>query len=72
MFVLEQQVCAHEEFDAIEDRTVHFVALGQHQIGYEAARWRISTEGAKLERFAVSKSHRGCGVGFPFGAGCAR
>ena len=64
VFVVEQQVPAHEEFDAFEDTAVHFVALDQHGIGCGAARWRISTEGAKLERFAVSKPHRGCGVGF--------
>ena len=63
VFVVEQNVPSEEEFDAFEDLAVHFVALDAGGQGCGAARWRITADGVKLERFAVSKSHRGKGVG---------
>lgn len=62
VFVTEQQVARDEEFDAFEEESHHFVAhYGDVPCG--AARWRMTDEGIKLERFAVKKSYRGRGVG---------
>lgn len=62
VFVLEQKVDPSDEYDEFEGTSVHFLAqLDGEAVG--TARWRFTTNGVKLERFAVLKSARGIGVG---------
>lgn len=61
VFVEEQKVALEDEIDAFEDEARHFLAtLNNQPCG--AARWRYTTKGIKLERFAVLPSFRGKGV----------
>lgn len=62
VFVMEQNVPSKDEYDQYEDSSNHFIAtLGGEIVG--TARWRFTPNGIKLERFAVSKTSRGKGVG---------
>ncbi len=62
VFVIEQEVDPAEEYDEFEDTSIHFLAkLDGKPVG--TARWRITQNGVKLERFAVLKEARGQGVG---------
>ena len=62
VFVIGQNVPAEEEFDQYEDISIHFLAY-HNDIACGAARWRITENGVKLERFAVLEDFRGLGVG---------
>ena len=62
VFVVEQKVPADLEIDEHEEIAHHYLALYENEPA-GAARWRITTEGVKLERFAVLKKYRGQGVG---------
>jgi len=62
VFVIEQEVAPEEEYDEYENISTHFLAsYNGHPAG--TARWRFTPNGVKLERFAVSKTYRGKGVG---------
>ncbi|WP_192345989.1 GNAT family N-acetyltransferase [Algoriphagus sp. Y33] len=62
VFVIEQEVDPKEEYDEFESISKHFLAcLDDKPVG--TARWRITSNGVKLERFAVMKDARGKGVG---------
>lgn len=62
VFVEEQNVSREEEFDEFEDTSTHFLAyLDGTPCG--TARWRRTSNGVKLERFAVLPDCRGKGVG---------
>lgn len=62
VFIQEQHVPPEDEYDQFEVESHHFIALdGEYPCG--TARWRITSEGVKLERFAVRKPYRGKGVG---------
>lgn len=62
VFVLGQNVPADLEVDEFESEAIHYLAfLNNNPVG--AARWRITVEGVKLERFAVLTEFRGRGVG---------
>ena len=62
VFVDEQLVRAEEEYDEFETSSHHFLALVDGKpVG--TARWRRTSKGIKLERFAVRKAFRGKGVG---------
>ena len=62
VFVVEQKVAHEEEFDEFEEESHHFLATIENKpVG--AARWRVTDEGIKLERFAVGIEDRGKGVG---------
>ncbi|MBN3584489.1 GNAT family N-acetyltransferase [Algoriphagus aestuarii] len=62
VFVEEQEVAAEDEYDEFENTSSHFLAtLDGVPVG--TARWRITENGVKLERFAVLKEARGKGVG---------
>lgn len=62
VFVEEQGVDSLEEYDEFEEVSVHFLAwVSGTAVG--TARWRKTSEGYKLERFAVLKAFRGIGVG---------
>jgi len=67
VFVEEQNVPTDEEYDEFEDISRHFLAKYQSQEGVSlpcgTARWRRTSKGIKLERFAVRKKFRGRGVG---------
>ncbi|GAB3278562.1 GNAT family N-acetyltransferase [Larkinella harenae] len=62
VFVKEQKVPAEEEYDEFESISHHFLALYNGKPG-GAARWRKTSNGIKLERFAVLARFRGKGVG---------
>lgn len=62
VFVIEQEVDPKEEYDEFEKKSKHFLAcIDDKPAG--TARWRITPNGVKLERFAVLKEARGKGVG---------
>ena len=63
VFVIEQKVPAHDEFDEFETESHHFVALDEQNEPIGSARWRFTAKGIKLERFTVKKSLRGKGLG---------
>ncbi len=62
VFVEEQQVDAKDEFDEFEDESTHYL-IYSGQIEVATARWRATSKGIKLERFAVLKAYRGQGFG---------
>jgi len=62
VFVIGQNVPEEEEIDEYEDDSVHFLAI-KDGVPCGAARWRVTSEGVKLERFAVLDRFRGMGVG---------
>ncbi|MFD2570383.1 GNAT family N-acetyltransferase [Spirosoma soli] len=62
VFVEEQKVAAEEEYDEYESGSTHFLArLDGTPCG--TARWRRTSNGIKMERFAVLHAYRGRGVG---------
>ncbi|MEP0710319.1 GNAT family N-acetyltransferase [Algoriphagus sp.] len=62
VFVDEQKVDPDKEYDEFENVSKHFIAyLDDEPVG--TARWRITPNGVKMERFAVLKKVRGRGVG---------
>lgn len=62
VFVFEQKVDPALEYDEFEEISTHFLAkMDGKPVG--TARWRFTTHGIKLERFAVVKEVRGKGVG---------
>lgn len=61
VFVEEQQVDKKEEFDDFEVSSLHYLGkLDEQPSG--TARWRITQNGIKLERFAVLENIRKKGV----------
>ncbi|GAB3996567.1 GNAT family N-acetyltransferase [Spirosoma daeguense] len=62
VFVEEQRVSAREEYDEFEETSRHFLARANGE-PCGTARWRRTSEGVKLERFAVLSGCRGKGVG---------
>ena len=62
VFVIGQKVPAELEVDDFEKDAIHYLAFfNNNPVG--AARWRITNEGVKLERFAVLGEYRGRGIG---------
>jgi len=61
VYIEEQQIDRADEFDEFDDTSVHFIA---HDKGEAAgtARYRKTSEGYKLERFAVLPEFRKRGV----------
>lgn len=59
---VDEQGCPPELEYENEDVSHHFLALSDYQ-PCGACRWRKTDAGYKLERFAVLKEFRGCGVG---------
>jgi predicted GNAT family N-acyltransferase len=62
VFVDEQKVPSHEEYDEFEPTSRHFLAFTDG-IACGTARWRYTDKGIKLERFAVLKEYRNRKVG---------
>ena len=62
VFVEEQHVSPEEEYDEFEDISTHFLAYNK-DIPCGTARWRRTSDGIKLERFAVLADYRRMGVG---------
>ena len=62
VFVQEQQVPRHEEYDEFEDTAHHYLALYNGQ-PCGTARWRKTDKGVKLERFAVLSEFRNNQIG---------
>lgn len=62
VFVEEQHVDAREEYDEFEESSTHFLARADGT-PCGTARWRRTSNGVKLERFAVLPDFRGLGVG---------
>jgi len=62
VFVIGQQVPVEDDIDEFEKQSIHYLAyLNNTPVG--AARWRITPNGIKLERFSVLKDYRGRGAG---------
>ena len=62
VFVIGQNVPVEDEIDTFENESNHYLAfLNNTPVG--AARWRVTSNGVKLERFSVLKEYRGSGVG---------
>lgn len=61
VFVDEQEVAENEEFDVFEESSIHYLGL-MNGTPAGTARWRITTNGIKLERFAVLPEYRNKGV----------
>lgn len=62
VFVVGQNVPSEMEIDEYEMESYHYLAfLNNNPAG--AARWRITDQGVKLERFAVLNEFRGRGIG---------
>jgi predicted GNAT family N-acyltransferase len=62
VFVQEQQVPRDAENDAFEATASHYLATCDG-IPCGAARWRVTDQGIKLERFAVLQDYRNRNVG---------
>ena len=62
VFVVEQQVPREAEYDAHEPVASHYLAT-YAGVPCGAARWRLTENGVKLERFAVLKEYRNKNVG---------
>jgi len=62
VFIVEQEVPAEIEYDEFEITSQHILAKIEG-VPVGTARWRKTSQGQKLERFAVLKSARGKGVG---------
>jgi predicted GNAT family N-acyltransferase/predicted HAD superfamily Cof-like phosphohydrolase len=62
VFVEEQMVDRDEEFDEYDKSSIHYLVLRDDK-ALGTARWRITENGIKLERFAVLLEERGKGVG---------
>ena len=62
VFVDEQRVAPEEEYDEYEVSSHHFLARADGT-PCGTARWRRTSNGIKLERFAVLSAYRGQGVG---------
>ena len=62
VFVEEQNVSRADEYDEFENTAHHYLALCDGK-PCGAARWRITGNGVKLERFAVLADYRNNNVG---------
>ncbi len=62
VFVIEQSVAAHLEFDEFETCCQHYLAYYENRAA-GTARWRQTSEGIKLERIAVLPAFRSRGIG---------
>ena len=62
VFVVGQNVPVEDEVDAFENSCSHYLAFFNNKpVG--AARWRVTENGIKLERFSVIREFRGRGAG---------
>jgi predicted GNAT family N-acyltransferase len=62
VFVEEQKVSREEEYDEFEESSIHYLVF-KDELSVGTARWRITKDGIKLERFAVLKKFRNSGAG---------
>ncbi len=62
VFVREQRVPAEEEYDQYETASRHFLAYDEG-VPCGTARWRFTSKGIKMERFAVLEKYRSRKVG---------
>ena len=62
VFVIEQEVEEREEYDEFEHTSIHYLVF-VNEIPVGTARWRITENGIKLERFAVQKEYRNAKAG---------
>lgn len=62
VFVEEQNVDPALEYDEYESTAIHYL-LSVEGVPVATARWRETSKGIKLERFATLSSHRNKGLG---------
>ncbi|MEI8201861.1 MAG: GNAT family N-acetyltransferase [Bacteroidota bacterium] len=62
VFVKEQGIDAHLEFDEFDGVSKHYLVYDK-DIPIATGRWRKTSEGVKLERYAVIPSWRNQGIG---------
>ena len=63
VFIVEQKIDEAEEYDGLDDTSLHFVALSDGKVVGTARVRFLSPQYAKIERMAVLKEFRRCGVG---------
>ena len=61
VFIHEQHIDREDEYDQFEEASYHFLGLIDGE-AVSTCRWRKTTEGIKLERFATLSQFRGKGV----------
>ena len=69
VFVFEQKVPREDEYDLYEKESVHFLAVNDN-VPCGTCRWRYTSNGVKLERFAVLKAYRGKQIGSALVSAC--
>lgn len=62
VFIVGQACPEEEEFDGLDDESIHFIAYVQGEPA-GTCRYRTTQKGYKLERFAVLEKFRGRGIG---------
>ncbi|MEP7265247.1 MAG: GNAT family N-acetyltransferase [Bacteroidota bacterium] len=62
VFVQEQKVDQREEYDSHEEESKHYL-IYDDAVPVGTARWRTTSNGIKLERFAILPVHRKKGAG---------
>ncbi len=62
VFVVEQHIDPMIEFDTYENDSQHYLAYFKNK-AVGTARWRVTDEGIKMERFSVLKEYRNSGMG---------
>lgn len=62
VFVVEQFVDPELEYDEFENSSTHYL-LFEDNVPVATARWRVTDNGIKLERFATLKEYRNKGIG---------
>ena len=61
VFMKEQRVSREDEYDGLDEESFHFLAI-YDTVDCGTARWRVSENKIKLERFAVLPKYRNKGV----------
>ena len=62
VFVKEQHVDTTLEYDGQDSKATHYI-LYFNKIPIGTARWRLTSKGIKLERFAILQDYRNKGIG---------
>lgn len=63
VFIVEQKCPAGWEPDELDKKSIHFIAILDHEIVATARLREEPKNTAKIERMAVRKEHRGKGIG---------
>ena len=61
VYMVEQCISEEDEFDGLDDESIHYLALFDGEIA-ATARIRQTDKGGKLERYCTLKNHRRKGI----------